>query len=595
MAQLSFTMRGNLATVFKEKHCYTCHSTEAMGVCAHCGVATYCDAQCAQVGWSDHGHSVTCASYSRLISTVLTASLSAPLSWPAHLESSEERDGFSRFARERSPALKMLAVETALPLYNIDLLLEHTWITLTENMQLKWTRKAKQRGHGTAIDAFTDERKPFMIKDIMDKRSYPNDTLLKQIWRNLIKSERQYFIGGVQKRETPDTKSEEEEEEEREHKRRRLAIDVVSNFLTDHRDGLPTEMIMAIINHLSPKDIVTTALVDKRLNAIVWELLYMIDIVPIMNNTPESKALFTLISTENASFKDRYMASGYMLSKAMANVMIGDMNDENAADDNVPSMRFFLIDDGPGSSPLFEGRTVPKFIMSRSEIEEVYEEYVEQFDVSRADQPGWYDDVIPHDIAGEKRLKAVRELMITSLKATNELHIKLYVSFLLSQKLGPIFSTYYGHPYWSNGICLFSHGKFSYAYSIPGSPFEVVTTAMSNRRFGWNGKSVSRTTNVLKRAIQTFFFDLFMHGHTTMTLTTLYAPSIDPESMDEESWFENADYYVPDDYDNDDDINLTTRKKYARQTTVSFLTGANEEKSVPFDRKTTILKRFMTL
>jgi hypothetical protein len=563
-------MRGNLATVFKEKHCYTCHSTEAMGVCVYCGVATYCDAQCAQVGWSDHGHAATCGSYSRLVSAVTMASSSTPLGWPTYLESDEKRDGFDRFVRERSPALGIYDVIESPPVYKINLLLENIWITLTEDMQRKWARKAEERGYGAAIDAFTDERKSFIIKDITEERSYPNDTLLKQIWRNLIKSERQYFVGGVQNPEA----SIPESTGEREHKRRRLAIDVVNNYLTDHRDGLPTEMIMAIINHLSLEDIADTASVDKRLNAVVWQLLYMIDIAPIINSKLASNALFEALSNalsiDRVDFKKRYMAAGHMLSNAMATVVIGDMTDADADASDPPSTRLFLITDAPNGKPLFEGRTLSKFPAPIHKLKSMYVgRNIDKFDVRYISHIAWYEDMIPDNTEGEKRLIAGRKAIAGGLKRYTKWHEGRNISFLLYNEMGHDFAKYYGYPYWSNGI-IFKPSNDTVRTSSLAPSYTIMDKATRTRRFGWDKTAANRTTAVLHKALEAFFFDMFMHRNTTMTLTTVYVQSVGPDYDGDD----DAEQGTLDDYQEDDEI--PDGKRVVRKTMVSLLTGTHE-------------------
>jgi hypothetical protein len=571
MTQLALTMRGALATVFEKKHCYTCHSTEAMGVCAHCGVATYCDAQCAQAGWSDYGHAVTCASYSRLISSVLVASLVAPLGWPAHLESNEERDGFARFVLERGPIFMIKNAEKVPSLYKVELLLDSTWAMLTNDMQSKWARKAKQRGHGTAIDTFIDERKPFMIKDIEQNISYGNDTLLKQIWRNLLPSERQYFMRDVQKREVLVPES----DDERAHKRRRLAIDTVINYMTGHENGLPTEMIMAVINHLSPEDIMATASVDKHLNEIVWELLYMIDIVPMINSTPESKALFKtlvaietgsnitstseseappqILSVKNTNFKRLYFAFGLTLAKAMATAIIGDMTDENAGDDSAPSTRFFVISNGFHGEHFFEGRTVPKFIRSLSDIKD--------FDLRRAYEIKWNDSIMSPDLIGAKLVEARCESMVKKLKETHGWEHRRNIALLLSKQLDDtLFKQYYGHPYWNNGIRLMRYNNNRAKY-LDFRRYMVVMDALHARRFGWDETDVNRTTAALQKALETFCFDLFISRCPDMTLTIHYAEDVHNNDDLKNTW-------------RDDDSMVS--KRVERSTMISLTTGASE-------------------
>lgn len=180
--------------------CYTCKSRDVTGACAKCRHATYCNAACADVGFTEHRHDLTCAHY---------AAISAPFGFPAHLAEGEELNGFRDFEADRGGFVAN-ANGPPFPKERLAELLDIIWKSgLTDAQRAKWDKKAETRNSEpdrkvvlkSGRDAFDEERPKYVTPDF--RYTYPNDTLLKQIWRNLIKAERTEYIKAAKSSSPP--------------------------------------------------------------------------------------------------------------------------------------------------------------------------------------------------------------------------------------------------------------------------------------------------------------------------------------------------------------------------------------------------------
>lgn len=593
MAQLQVTMRGGLATPFKHTHCYTCHSKNAKGLCGHCGVATYCNHDCAKEGWVKHGHAATCGSYSRLVSAVVMAS-SAPLGWPAHLETDAERAGFDLFVRERGPSLGVPNPDAVPPMGKAQLLLMQIWKTLTDSMKNEWGKKAARAQNDNVTGFFNLERAPFINRDLAERRFYPDDTLLKQIWRNLVKSERQTFIrmtGDATPVSAHDTKRKERSspepdsaEADANYKRLRLSVDMISNYMFSHEEGLPTELIMAIINNLPSRDVAATAGSDKRLNQVVWQHLYMLDIAaPAKYNPAASEPLLGALVQEarrratadklttDADYKWLYMAVATRVSEGLAKAIIGDLAVVHPHVDPTPT-RYFILWNAATGKPLFEGRTMPT--MHRFPGAWNYEDTIDQYNVRHADDLDWYNDYIEEGLSETERVEAGKIYMGKALRADLPWNTARHVMRVLQQDYlsEDQIKRYYGKAYWRNGIILREHNGTVYKPGMVG-PYSDLAKAMRDRRFGWDPTDVARLAEEMRRAFEVFFFEMFMQGTTLVSLSTatLQLPRSKPErNSDGESDNESGD----ESDDDDDDDDHPKRGPIGEHTVTSLLTGA---------------------
>lgn len=604
MAQLEVTMRGGLATPFKNTHCYTCHSKKARGVCGHCGVATYCNHECAKEGWVKHGHDATCGSYSRLVSAVAVAS-SAPLGWPAHLETDTERAGFDLFVRGRAASLGVPNPETAPPVANAQLLLQYIWKTLTDSMKNEWGNKAARARNDNVLGFFNLERSSFINRDLAERRFYTDDTLLKQIWRNLVTSERQTFIrmtGNAtpvpeknkrKERSSPESDSEAAvQQENAANKRMRLALDMISNYMSSHKEGLPTELIMAIINNLPSRDVAATARSDKRLNQVAWQHLYMLDIVAAAKYKPESAALISDMleqakkralaagMTTEADYKWLYMSVATRVSSGLAKVLIGDLATTSAESDPTPT-RYFIVSDAATGAHLFEGRTMPRLPVPEGDEMNSYEDAVEQYNVHHADDLDWYDDYIEEGLSETERIEAGKVYMGKALRVDLQWNAARYVMRVLQNYLSDdMIARYYGKPYWQNGIML---REYNFAVYKPGmvGPYRDLCKAMRDRRFGWDPKAVARSAEGMRAAAEAFFFEMFMQGTTLVTLSTATLTRRPGPTSDRRRAYGDEESESESDDDEDDD--QPTRIPIGEHTVTSLLTGASPMSTGPID------------
>lgn len=155
--------------------CFTCGSPHVTGMCATCRFATYCDAACAEHDVVEQRHDLACAYYAAL-------PVSDSLGYPAHLDSARKLNAFAKFTRARGTNVDG-AEGPPLPDGRFDDLLDVMWDSaLTAAQRAGWER-----------DAFDDAHIPIINKDF--KHTYPNDTLMKQIWRNFTGDERAVYMG----------------------------------------------------------------------------------------------------------------------------------------------------------------------------------------------------------------------------------------------------------------------------------------------------------------------------------------------------------------------------------------------------------------
>ena len=552
--------------IVPEMHCFACGSMNAKQTCSRCHTATYCNAKCASKGWRENGHNVTCRHYAALANTPAPDPVETVdfdhFGWPAHLENDEEISGYELFAKECAdavPNLRTAAKEPATK--NADDLVALSWMALTADQQLDWTKKAQQRQIGTAVFAFTTERLPFVIKDIEDKRSvYPNDSLMKQIWRNLYKKARTYYEmraaragaevkttarkgkrGAAESLDAADDKRAKRQKTTASSQTRTVAPEIVQEVTGAFTRGdIPIEMAMAIVNNLPRESVLMTAGTNRFLHDTAWRILYKRDLESLVSQTPagqrEIASVFAMFKREHPEASDVDYAWIYeklvaSFATKMADALIGNLNDDNATNGTLPERRFFAVTGGINGSQWFNGAVVQRYDTLAASMGARAEEdyYASRYDIrnwvllDKKSIEGLPKRAIGKEFTEVELRPFKKQQIVKNMRRELSLLFQMWcVGLLKGLHDRDEFMKFYGEPYFRNGI-VFS--DLAYHGALASIVLPPLLSVLERNRFGYGtdtGKVA--TISTVRDAFVDFFKEYLMRGFADIQLYLLTEP-----------------------------------------------------------------------
>lgn len=546
--------------------CFEC-GKPARGACAICRVATYCGEMCAAKALQRGRHRAACNAYVRMFSppparAPVEATFTA-LGWPSFLDAEKDRTAFEQFVRARSPFLpppyaqSANAMEPVQRRGDIPLVLDLMWACLTPDQKLAWQVKANLSGTTDARAAFDGHTHGTVAADLLSVRSkrYPNDTLMKQVWRNMEREVREFYgatnefpplpsSGPGRSRPPEKKKKEEKEEEERDEpppKKRRMAppvapevVDAVVAYMQN--DRVPREVAMAIINNLPGRDVLAAGIASKNLMDIVHELLFLRDFVPHARYTAGGEALVRAARAEGkrraaAAASDRvhtetYYAAVDMLAAYFTEGAVGeDFNDEKALrfdDESSHTALFHTSNVAPPVSreqyaewlavhPQVEFARTDAFFLREDTLMGLAHEHLFEFDLDSFVGDRVY---IPHDSSYAKERTNHFERRKTDLERLGA-DLQGAIFYLLEEKHGKsAVQRTYGAYYRATGMranVMFSDTVDDWP---PGAVavFSTLTKALAKQRFGFGTYAQSGGTQGVRDALAAFFRFFITNG-----------------------------------------------------------------------------------
>jgi hypothetical protein len=186
--------------------CDTCLVQPARFQCTGCSTALYCSPACQTVDYATHGHRFYCqhlgntSAHARVLRHVYDWCVA--LGWPTHLADPDDIAGYALFREtvRQNPDL-FARLETTRAYTSVVAephLRQLVWACLTRSQQERW--RAKRIATDDATNdraAFDRERQPVLEHDIRDTATHSDpakDSLLRQVWRNLISEERGVYV-----------------------------------------------------------------------------------------------------------------------------------------------------------------------------------------------------------------------------------------------------------------------------------------------------------------------------------------------------------------------------------------------------------------
>lgn len=404
--------------------CLTCNSCEVTGVCATCKVATYCSAECADRGISEHRRDNTCARYAALLALDATA---APFGYPAYLERTSEVMGFGRFTSARESSIDG-AEGAPLPIESIADLMDQIWSQgLTAAQRLAWGEAAKKSGLSSGRAAFDADRRAVIEEDF--EHTYPNDTRAKQIWRCLAATDRVVYVKTARGEETdsgPVAKT---------ARTSRTFQSVADKFVSD---GVVTRELVSLISEGAPAlSVIRMTAPTTPARDATWELLFMRDFEEPASETPSGRALLESVRAKlpQGTYVQQYREAFDRLVDEMASEIKGAL----VKTTNLMKRMLFYIADPKKRLVICHGATFDRSSGASEDTAELFNvRHADDLDID--DDNGRHMDYEDDPAAAEKQLvkslkrepfDTQRSVMATLVDVLDQTQLALYEPFFL--------------------------------------------------------------------------------------------------------------------------------------------------------------------